>query len=437
MNQPAEIPFYLEGNFAPVFEERTVDSLEVIGTIPPELNGRLLRNGPNPQTGWSSHWFFGNGMIHGVEIEKGRANWYRNRYVRTPLFADPNGDPIAAVMELDKSSANTHVIHHAGKILALEEAHLPWEVSPDLETVRAHDFEGKLQTPMTAHPKICPETGEMLFFAYGIFPPYLTYHRVSAGGKLVQSEQITVPGGTMMHDFNVTRNFVIWMDLPAVWNIENMGDSGGLPIRWDESYGARLGVMPRNGGNADVTWYDIDPCYVFHPLNAYESSGNIVVDVCRKQSVMDGAIDAPASLHRWVIDRAAGTVSERQIDDRTVEFPRVCDTVVGLDYRYGYTTGLAASAPYGERYIKYDLRNDSSRTVELGEGRQGSEAVFVKDPNGTSEDDGWLLGYVYDNSSDQSEVLILDASTMSEQPVARILIPARVPMGFHGSWVPF
>ncbi len=259
-------------------------------------------------------------MIHGVEIEKGRANWYRNRYVRTPLFADPNGDPIAAVMELDKSSANTHVIHHAGKILALEEAHLPWEVSPDLETVRAHDFEGKLQTPMTAHPKICPETGEMLFFAYGIFPPYLTYHRVSAGGKLVQSEQITVPGGTMMHDFNVTRNFVIWMDLPAVWNIENMGDSGGLPIRWDESYGARLGVMPRNGGNADVTWYDIDPCYVFHPLNAYESSGNIVVDVCRKQSVMDGAIDAPASLHRWVIDRAAGTVSERQIDDRTWNF---------------------------------------------------------------------------------------------------------------------
>jgi carotenoid cleavage dioxygenase len=152
---------------------------------------------------------------------------------------------------------------------------------------------------------------------------------------------------------------------------------------------------------------------------------------------MDGAIDAPASLHRWVIDRAAGTVSERQIDDRTVEFPRVCDTVVGLDYRYGYTTGLAASAPYGERYIKYDLRNDSSRTVELGEGRQGSEAVFVNDPNGTSEDDGWLLSYVYDNSSDQSEVLILDASTMSEQPVARILIPARVPMGFHGSWVPY
>lgn len=436
MNQPAEKPFYLEGNFAPIYEESTADTLKVIGAIPPELNGRLLRNGPNPQTGWSGHWFFGNGMIHGVEFEKGKANWYRNRYIRTPLFSDPGGDPIAALMELDKSSANTHVIHHAGKILALEEAHLPWELSTALDTVGVYDFGGKLTTPMTAHPKVCPATGEMLFFAYGIFPPYLTYHRVSADGKLVQSEEITVPGGTMMHDFNITQNYVIWMDLPAVWDIDDMAD-GGLPIRWDPTYGARLGVMPRDGGNADVKWYDINPCYVFHPLNAYEKDNNIIIDVCRKDSIMDGDSDAPARLYRWVIDQVAGTVSERQIDDRTAEFPRVCDAVVGHEYRYGYTAGLAASLPYGERYIKYDLSDYSSKTVELGAGRQGSEAVFVKDPNGTSEDDGWLLGYVYDQATDKSEVLILDASTMSEKPVARILIPARVPMGFHGSWIPF
>lgn len=436
MNQPATKPFYLDGNFAPVYEESTAEKLEVIGAIPPELNGRLLRNGPNPQTGWSSHWFFGNGMIHGVEIEKGKANWYRNRYIRTPLYADPEGDPIEAILQLDKSAANTHVIHHAGKILALEEGHLPWEVSTALDTVGVHDYGGKLATPMTAHPKVCPVTGEMLFFAYGIFPPYLTYHRVSADGKLVQSEQITVPGGTMMHDFNVTQNYVIWMDLPAVWNITD-NPSGGLPIRWDPSYGARLGVMPRNGGNADVKWYDIDPCYVFHPLNAYEKDNDIIVDVCRKDSIMDGNIDAPARLYRWVIDLMAGTVSERQIDDRIAEFPRVCDTVVGLEYRYGYTTGLSASLPYGERYIKYDLSDYSSTTVELGAGRQGSEAVFVKAPNGASEDDGWLLSYVYDQAADKSEVLILDANTMSQKPVARILLPARVPMGFHGSWIPF
>lgn len=436
MNQSIETPFYLKDNFAPVTEEITDEGLEVLGNIPTALNGRLLRNGPNPQTGWSDHWFLGNGMLHGVEFENGKANWYRNRYVRTPLWDDPEADSVEALMDLNKSAANTHIIHHAGRILALEEAHLPWEVSGQLETLGVWDYNGKLTTPMTAHPKVCPTTGELLFFAYGIMPPYLTYHRVSAEGELVQTETITVPGGTMMHDFNVTENFVVWMDLPAVWDLSTF-EGGGLPIGWDESYGARLGVMPRNGGDEDVVWYDIDPCYVFHPLNAYEDGETIVIDVCRKASVMNGNIDVPAMLTRWVIDRQAGTVNETQLDDRSTEFPRVCDSLIGRKHRYGYMAGLAEKSPYGERYIKYDQSDFSSDTIELGAGREGSEAVFVKDPAGTSEDDGWLLAYVYDNSNNRSEVLILDASTMSSEPVARVLLPARVPMGFHGSWVPF
>ncbi len=436
MNQAQQKPFYLRDNFAPVEEEISDDHLRVIGSIPSALNGRFLRNGPNPRNGWSDHWFLGNGMVHGVELENGKANWYRNRYVRTPFYDDPDANPIESLMQLDKSAANTHVIHHAGRILALEEGHLPWQLSTDLDTLGAWDFEGKLHTAMTAHPKVCPETGELFFFAYGVLPPFLTYHRVSASGELVQSEQITVPGGTMMHDFNVTRNHVIWMDLPAVWDISRAGE-GGLPISWDESYGARLGVMPRNGGDADVTWYDIDPCYVFHPLNAYEDGDNIVLDVCRKESVMAGNVEAPALLTRWMIDRSASSVSETQLDDRSIEFPRVCDTRVGLSHRYGYAAGLAGSVPYGERYIKYDLNDFSASVVELGEGREGSEGVFVKDPAGSSEDDGWLLAYVFDKPSGRSELLILDASEMSAEPVARILLPARVPMGFHGSWIPF
>ena len=152
---------------------------------------------------------------------------------------------------------------------------------------------------------------------------------------------------------------------------------------------------------------------------------------------MAGSVEAPALLTRWVIDRSAGTVSETQIDDRSTEFPRVCDSRVGIKHRYGYTAGLAGSVPYGERYIKYDLDDFSAHVAELGDGREGSEAVFVKDPDGASEDDGWLLAFVYDKPSERSELLILDASTMSSEPVARVLLPARVPMGFHGSWVPF
>ncbi|WP_279246247.1 carotenoid oxygenase family protein [Candidatus Litorirhabdus singularis] len=432
---PENLPFYLKDNFAPTFEEVTATELKVTGEIPRALNGRMLRNGPNPQTGWSSHWFLGDGMIHGVELEDGKANWYRNRYVRTPLFADSGADPIEAIMDLQKSAANTHIIHHAGKILALEEAHLPFALTPELETEGPWDFAGKLNTPMTAHPKTCPETGELLFFGYGIFPPYLTYHRVSASGELVQSEEITVPGATMIHDFNITRNYVIWMDLPAVWDVENMADSG-LPIKWDPSYGARLGVMPREGCDADVVWYEIDPCYVFHPLNAYEEGNQIVIDVCRKANVMAARVESPAMLYRWVIDQDKGTVTETQLDDRSTEFPRLNDSLVGLKHRYGYVAGLSDVGPLAERYIKFDLANDSSQVFELGAGREGSEAVFVADPDGSAEDDGWLLSYVFDKAAGTSELVIMDAADLSRGALATVHLPARVPMGFHGSWIP-
>ncbi len=312
-SMPGSKPFHLEGNFAPVFPELTEFDLEITGAIPPELRGRFFRNGSNPQSGSSPHWFLGNGMIHGVELRNGRATWYRNRYVRTPLFENPDAEGMAADGTPDRSAslANTHVICHAGKIMALEEGHFPWIVSRELETVRVHDFDGKLTTAMTAHPRICPETGELLFFAYGATPPYLTYHRVAADGTLVQSEEIEVKGPTMMHDWNVTRNHVVFMDLPMVFDLA-LVERGGLPIHWSDDYGARLGVMPRDGTNADVVWYEIDPCYVFHPMNSYEDGERIVLDVARYPKLAFGPDDEegePAVLHRWIIDSAAGRSS--------------------------------------------------------------------------------------------------------------------------------
>jgi len=426
-------PFWLRDNFAPTFEERTDYDLKVIGHIPESLQGTLLRNGANPQSGESAHWFLGNGMLHGVRIEAGQAKWYRNRYVKTPLFLKPDGDVMDGLGDMTMSAANTNVIQHAGKIMALEEGHWPFEVSNELETVGPNNYERKLEGAMTAHPKICPETGELLAFSYGMTPPYLTYLRASASGELLQTEQIEVPGATMIHDFNVTRNFVIFMDLPAVWNFEGMATTG-LPILWDESYGARLGVMPRNGGNADVVWYEIDPCYVFHPLNAYENGDKIVIDVCRMDDTMKPGSSAPPMLYRWTIDQASGRVTETQLDDRVVDFPRVADAVVGLKHQFGYCAAFAGSAPYGEGLIKYDLEAGTSEYRHL-DGGQASEAVFVKDPTASGEDGGFLLSYVYQPEIDQSEVLILNAQDMLGEPVARIQIPARVPAGFHGNWI--
>jgi len=426
-------PFWLRDNFAPTFEERTESDLKVIGQIPESLQGTLLRNGANPQSGESAHWFLGNGMLHGVRIEAGQAKWYRNRYVKTPLYLKPDGDVMDGLGDMTMSAANTNVIHHAGKIMALEEGHWPFVVSNELETVGPNNYGGKLEGAMTAHPKICPETGELLAFSYGMTPPYLTYLRASASGELLQTEQIEVPGATMIHDFNVTRNFVIFMDLPAVWNFEGMATTG-LPILWDESYGARLGVMPRNGGNADVVWYEIDPCYVFHPLNAYENGDKIVIDVCRMDDTMKPGSSAPPMLYRWTIDQASGRVTETQLDDRVVDFPRVADAVVGLKHQFGYCAAFAGSAPYGEGLIKYDLEAGTSEYRHL-DGGQASEAVFVKDPTASGEDGGFLLSYVYQPEIDQSEVLILNAQDMLGEPVARIQIPARVPAGFHGNWI--
>ena len=430
-----EKPFWLIENFAPVFEEITDLDLRVTGAIPPELNGRYFRNGANPPSGVSQDWFLACGMIHGVELQNGKATWYRNRYVKTPLL-DEETPSQEARRKLENSIANTHIIEHAGKILALAELSLPIELSPELDTLGPYRFGGKLNANMTAHPKICPITGEMLFFGYGIFPPFLTYYRVSATGDLVQHEQIDVKGATMMHDFSITQNYSNFMDLPNVWDLSGRA-TGGLGIKFDYDYGARLGVIPRTGSNKDVLWFDIDPCYIYHTMNAYEDGDEIVLDGCRLIGYMvEGMVKPPLpTLCQWRMNLKTGAVSERQIDDLGVDFPRIPDALVGQPYRYGYTGEFGQGAPTVEAYHKYDLQTGSKTSHRLKDGRKGSEAVFVPAAGGTSEDDGYLMSYVYDPGENKSELVIMDASNISTDPVARIHLPARVPAGFHGSWI--
>ena len=293
----------------------------------------------------------------------------------------------------------------------------------------------------TAHPKICPVTGELLAFGYSAIEPYLRYLRVSADGELVQTENITVGGPTMMHDFNATRNYVIFMDLPAVFNLE-LAMQGEMPIRWDDDYPSRLGVMPREGTDADVRWFDINPCYVFHPMNSYEDGDKIVLDVARFSHMWrESAMDFPnPELWRWTIDMASGQVREEQIDDQPAEFPRVADAVVGLKHRYGYmmsmSGGFGADDPAEAEgaILKYDQETGTRSQIALGRGRVSGEPVFVPAADGGAEDAGYLMTFVYDASKDSSEFVIMDAATMDAEPVATVELP-RVPSGFHGSWV--
>src|SRR6185312_10792811 len=216
--------------------------------IPAELDGWYLRNGPNPREA-TDHWFTGDGMVHGVRLENGRAAWYRNRWVRTDSFDNPfplyNAD---LTRNVHASVANTHVVRHAGKTLALVETSLPYEISNELETLGAHDFNGKLADSMTARPKICPATGELHFFGYGsLTAPYVTYHRADAAGNLTVNRAVDVKANTMMHDFAITAKHVIFMDLPIVFNLDvAISDEHDMPYRWDDNYGARFGVMDRH-----------------------------------------------------------------------------------------------------------------------------------------------------------------------------------------------
>ena len=439
----SELPSHLRGNGAPVQEELTLTDLEVSGTIPPELDGRYLRNGANPVTGMSDHPFLGDGMIHGVRLRDGQAQWYRNRYVQTPFVKNHDLQAVDTnvMSDMTCSKANTHVIGHAGKILALEEGHFPYVLDGNLETVGPTDFDGKLTGSFTAHPKICPTTGELLAFGYYFMEPYMTYLRVSADGQLVQVEPITVGGPTMVHDFNITENNVIFMDLPAVFNLE-LALQGVMPIAWDENYPARLGVMPRTGTDADVVWYDIDPCYVFHPMNSYEDGDKIVLDVARFPHIWrDGPMDFPDPvLWRWVIDTTTGTVHEEQVDDRPGEFPRVADSVIGRKHRFGYEAALQFNpdldpSESSGAILKYDRDTGERTSLELGKGNMPGESVFVPADNGTSEDDGYLMTYMYSAERDRSDFVIFDAATLDREPVASVHLP-RVPFGFHGSWVP-
>ncbi|MGH3560916.1 MAG: carotenoid oxygenase family protein, partial [Mycobacterium sp.] len=434
-------PFFRTGNHAPVPDELTEFDLPVEGSIPSELNGWYLRNGPNPRVA-KGHWCVGDGMVHGLRLENGGAAWYRNRWVRTESFEQPfpvyNAD---GTRNLHSSVANTHVVRHAGKTLALMETSLPYEITNDLETLGAYDFGGKLVDAMAAHPKICPTTGELHFFGFGsILAPHASYHRADADGDLTISRPIDVPALTLMHDFALTAEHVVFMDLPLVFNLDlalTLEDDQDLPYRWDDSHGARLGVLRRDDPYGPVHWFDIDPCYVFHVANAYDltsaGSNSIVLHVVRYPELWHDRsdFDTDAALWRWTIDLDTGIVEERQLDERGVEFPRIDDRLAGLPARYSVAVGT-------NTLVRYDLERDTAEEHRFGvNGWRGTadEAVFVPAGGRSDELAGWYLTYVYDPLRDGSDLVIIDASDFEGEPVARVRMPRRVPHGFHGNWL--
>lgn len=440
---------YLAGNFAPVTEELTAYELPVTGQIPEELEGRLLRNGPNPIDAPDPehhHWFLGDGMVHGIRLRGGKAEWYRNRYVGSTRTAEllnkQTPEPVQA-----GSGPNTNVIGHAGRTYAIVEAGTkPVELTYELETVGTNGFEHSLTNGYTAHPKYDPLTGEMHAIAYApqVLGNVVEYIVVGPDGAMTKTVPITLTDMPMIHDMALTQTYAAVFDLPVAVDLELAINGSPFPVRWFDDYNARVGLLPRTAeSDAEMIWCEIEPCYAFHPLNSYDlDDGRVVIDICRYDRLFDRDRNGPfrdslPQLERWTVDPVARKVTRDVIDERFQEFPRVAGSVLNQKHRFGYTTSVGTAADewnFGST-IKYDLEAGTSEEFDHGPGRGAGEPVFVSRSNGTSEDDGWLLTVVHDKADERSDLVILDASSLTQPEVARIELPARVPHGFHGNWV--
>jgi carotenoid cleavage dioxygenase len=386
---------FLQGPFAPLAEEVTAFDLPVTGRLPGELSGRYLRNGPNPMglddPGY--HWFLGPGMVHGVRLRDGRAEWYRNRWVRSKDVAEKLGEPWPAgpVHEGFDFAANTHVIGHAGRTLATVEAGpLPYQLSDELDTIGPYDFGGTLPGGFAAHTKLDRRTGELHAIAYFWAWDHVQHLVIDATGQVTRTTDIPVADGPMMHDFALTEKYVVLYDLPVTFS----------------QYQSE---------------FDVSTLWAAH---------------------------GPVTLDRWIIDTAAGKVTQQRIDDRPQEFPRVDERAVSRPHRYGYSavirevsqatvqiSGDFADPAFANAVLKHDLARGTVEAHEFGPEATSGEAVFVPASSDAAEDDGYVIAFVHNPERGAADLVILAAQDFTGEPVARVHLPARIPLGFHGNWI--
>lgn len=461
MAQQTDVPesIWTNGNYAPVQREIEASALPVRGKLPAALTGTLFRIGPNPRFPLpTTHWFGGDGMVHAISMADGAAS-YRNRWVRTPKWRDEEragralfrtfGGKMPDAPEWagdDRGVANTNIVWHARRLLALEEAHAPTAMSPLTLETQGYMAYGEQKGPFTAHPKVDAQTGELFFFGYnadGAFTPGITVGAIDADGQLVRYTKFQAPYCSMVHDFMMTGRHLLFPILPLTGSRER-ADKGLPAYAFESQRAAMIGVMPRDGEAASMRWFEGPSCYVFHAMNAWESGNTIVADVMVYDEPPlfprpDGTPGDPARqqayLTRWTFDLTAGngTFTAERLCEIAGEFPRIDDRFAGRQHRHGW---FAASRPAEDALsgiVHVDVTTGASHTFWLPAGDVTSEPVFA--PRGADEGDGWLLAVVWRAASSSSELLVFDARDIEAGPVATVALPQRVPFGFHGNWV--
>ncbi len=446
---PAAPHPFLTGIHTPMTTEGQLTDLKVQGSIPPELDGRYLRIGPNPVKAPNAgvyHWFTGDGMVHGVRLQGGRALWYRNQWIRSKAVSAALGEPAApGPRHNGTDTVNTNVMGIAGKTWGLVEAGgYPVELNDDLQTVSHNPFEGSLKGSFSAHPHRDPATGEMHAICYeGTDQTTLRHVVVGQDGKVRREEPIAVKHGPSVHDCMITKNYVLVLDLPVTFSVKILLAGHPFPYSWNPEHRARVGLLPREGRGEDIIWCEVAPCYAFHPCNAYETAdGKVIMDIAVHDTMFAQSTQGPDSktvtFERWTIDPHTQQVARKVTDAQPQEFPRCDERRLGQPYRYAYTMPLSHA---GEEFvsethvIKHDLQLGTRQVHEFGPNRFPGEFCFVPKNASAAEDEGWLLGLVINMTNQTTDLVILNAQDFSGPAQAVVTIPHRVPPGFHGNWV--
>lgn len=455
---------YLLGAFSPVFKEIVAEDLEVIGEIPKDINGVYVRNGPNPkfQPKGHYHWFDGDGMLHALHIQNGKAT-YRNRWIRTKHFTEDvqagqalwhgvMGNMRKNKMEGRlplKDSANTAISYYDGKLLA------GWYMCGDLygldpitlETLGIEDFKGTLKSKAMAHVKVDEQTNEMIFFDYGPQPPFMTYGVINGNGTVKHFTEIELPAPRLPHDIGITEHYSILMDLP-LYHSQAALRAGKSSLTFNRDMPSRFGILPRYGDNNSIRWFEAEACYIYHVVNAWEEGEEIIMDTCvtvnptpqknysTAMEKLNAYLRLEASVKRYRFNLKTGETTEHWLDDRFTEFPLINSQYLGRKTDYSYIQHFDNSEVMRfDGIVKYDNKKDSTQIHWYGEGKFGSESPFIPRENSTAEDDGYVVTFITDERDNSSEALILDAKNIDQEPLARIKLPQRVPLGFHGCWV--
>jgi 9-cis-epoxycarotenoid dioxygenase len=468
----------IAGNFAPVTEQPPKHNLPVTGRIPPFISGVYVRNGANPQMEPTAghHLFDGDGMVHAVQINKGKAS-YACRFTETARLRQERaiGRPVfpKAIGELHGHSgiarlllffarrlfrlvdpshgtgvANAGLVYFNDRLLAMSEDDLPYHVritpSGDLETVGRYDFDGQLDSTMIAHPKVDPESNEMFSLSYDVIKkPYLKYFSITLDGKKSHDMEIPLDQPTMIHDFSITENYVVVPDQQVVFKLQEM-IWGGSPMVLDKEKTSRFGLLPKYASDAsEIKWVEVPDCFCFHFWNAWEEPETeevVVIGSCMTpaDSIFNESEESLKSILTEIrLNLRTGKSTRRPIisPDKQInlEVGMVNKNMLGRKTRYAYLA-IAEPWPKVSGFAKVDLFMGKVEKYIYGDSRYGGEPCFVpRGQNSKREDDGYILTYVHDERASESELHIVNAADMRLE--ATVKLPSRVPYGFHGTFI--